>query len=96
MLGCHKGEKFLDQLGHGQFSSLGTDQCPADGTCSLMSDLIHSSSPGMLCIMRKVHGIWKTTLGLTNLELNSLPQSLCCGLLHGQILTEELEKVSLW
>jgi len=49
----------------------------------------------MLCIMRKVHGVWKTTLGLISLELSSLPQSLCYDLVHGQILTEELEKVSL-
>jgi len=61
-----------------------------------MSDLIHSSWHGMLCIVRKVHGIWKATLGMINVELNSLPQSLCCDLVHGQIPTEELEKISLW
>jgi hypothetical protein len=46
--------------------------------------------------MREVCGIWKATLGLIDLELESLPQSLCYDLVHGQILTEELEKVSLW
>lgn len=96
MFRCHKGEKFLDQLGHGQFSSLGPDQCPADRTCHLMSDLIHRSRPGMLCIVREVCGIWKTTLGLINLEYNDLPHSLCYDLVYGQILTEELEKVTLW
>jgi len=52
-----------------------------------MSDLIHSSRPGMLCIMRKVHSVWKTTLGLIDLELNSLPQSLYSDLVHDQVLT---------
>jgi len=50
----------------------------------------------MLCIMREVRGIWKAALGLINLEPDSLPHSLCCDLVHGQILTEDLEKLSLW
>jgi hypothetical protein len=54
----------------------GWQQWPAEMTCSLMSDLIHRRRPCMLCKMRKVHGICKTTLVLISLELNGLPQSL--------------------